>query len=58
MYCIFSEDLDTLLSVDERPADVIAVGFQELDLSAETLILNADSNKEQVLVYKYNVSLF
>ena len=27
-----SEDLHTLISVDERPADVVAVGFQELDL--------------------------
>ena len=43
-----SEDLETLLSVDDRPADVICVGFQELDLSPETLLLMNDSSKELV----------
>ena len=43
-----AEDLETLLSVDDRPADVICVGFQELDLSPETLLLMNDSSKELV----------
>jgi len=52
-----TEDLDTLLSVDDRPADVICVGFQELDLSAETLILNVDSSKEQMWMSKMKAGL-
>lgn len=52
-----TEDLTTLLSVDERPADVICVGYQELDLSPETLLLLNDSSKEQMWMEKMKAGL-
>ena len=38
-------DLRSWFTTEERPPDVIAVGFQELDLSAEAL-MGRDSKRE------------
>ncbi|XP_022100456.1 inositol polyphosphate 5-phosphatase OCRL-1-like isoform X2 [Acanthaster planci] len=42
-----SESLAPWLNVDDRPADLYAIGFQELDLSKEAFLFNDSAREEE-----------